>query len=108
MVDGHCERTLHSEENAILNTAREDLIGATAYVTATPCYRCTRLLVNSGVKKIYFLNNYDNSRGKELIEELTKSSGVELIQKKYNPKSLINEAITRLEGPGGSLYKKED
>ncbi len=107
MVDGHCERTLHSEENAILNTAREDLRDATAYVTATPCYRCTRLLINAGIKKIYFLSTYKNSRGREMTEELAKTSGVELVQKDYQPRELINEAITRLEGLGGSLHQED-
>jgi len=107
MIEGHCERTLHSEENAIINTAREDLRDATAYVTATPCYRCTKMLINSGVKKIYYMGFYGNSRGREHIEELAKTSGVEMVHFDLNAQELLDQAINRLREPGGSLFKKE-
>lgn len=42
---------LHSEENAILNCG-SDLEGATAYVTGFPCSRCTRMMIQKGIKKI--------------------------------------------------------
>ena len=52
MIKGHCERTLHGEENAIINTERADLVGSSAYVIATPCIRCAKMLVNTGVKEV--------------------------------------------------------
>lgn len=108
MIEGHCERTLHSEENAILNTAREDLRDATAYVTATPCYRCTRMLINSGVKKIYYMSVYQNSRGFDQIEELAKTSGVELVRFDLDAQQLLDQATQRLSEPGGILFKKTE
>lgn len=105
MIENHCERTLHGEENAIINTQRADLVGATAYVICTPCIRCAKILINTGVVEVNYLGEYANSRGKEYIRELSKQTKVEFIQHKLSPKKLIDEAIERLEGKGGALVK---
>ena len=107
IIEGHCERTLHGEENAVINTERTDLKNASAYIIGTPCYRCLRLLINSGVKEVKYLGQYSNSRGKHLIEELAANSKVKLIQVDISPKKLLDQAINRLKGPGGALYKKD-
>jgi dCMP deaminase len=106
IVENHCERTIHSEENAILNTNREDLKGAMAYMVDTPCLRCARLLVNSGICEIHYLREYTNSRGKEHLVELTKNADVKLVKHDLDPRKLIENSIKRLEGPGGALQKK--
>jgi len=104
MIDNHCERTLHGEENAIINTNKRDLFQATAYIIGTPCYRCTKLLVNSGVKQIKYLGQYSNSRGKQYIKKLTQTAGVKLIQSKLKPQDLFDQTIERLKVSGGALY----
>lgn len=106
IIDHHCERTLHGEENAIINTERSNLLNATAYVIATPCIRCAKLLANSGVQRINYLGEYQNARGKEYIKKLSKQTGIKFVQYKYQPQELINEALNRLKGPGGALHKK--
>ena len=106
MIENHCERTLHSEENAIINTSREDLRDSTAYVVFTPCYRCVKMLINSGVKKINYMGTYSNSRGREQIEELAKTSDVELNQFDLDAQKLLDQAVNRLSEPGGILFKK--
>lgn len=106
IIDNHCERTLHSEENALTNTERQNLIGATAYITATPCIRCAKLLVNAGIKEIKYLGEYSNSRGKEYNKTLSKQSGVKFTHFKADPQKLIQSAVSRLEGPGGILLSK--
>lgn len=108
MIDNHCERTLHGEENAALNTAREDLKGATAYIVGTPCIRCSRMLVNSGVKIINFLGEYSNSRGKEYIEELKKNAEVKFIQYDLDPEELLAQAVERLKGAGGAIRRRTE
>ncbi|EKE00158.1 MAG: hypothetical protein ACD_22C00082G0001 [uncultured bacterium] len=106
IIENHCERTLHSEENAILNSERANLVDATAYVTATPCIRCAKILVNAGVKEVKYLVEYKNSRGKEYIDQLSKETGVKFKHCKLDPRKLLNQAIERLEGPGGALESK--
>lgn len=72
-VDGACPRFLegsapgsnydnciaiHAEANALLHsdyTARRD--GGTLYVNGTPCYSCAKLIVNSGIERIVYLED---------------------------------------------------
>ncbi|MBK7804305.1 MAG: dCMP deaminase family protein [Chloracidobacterium sp.] len=46
-------KTIHAEENAVL-FAKQDLTGATAYVTHPPCANCAAKLVQSGVTRVVF------------------------------------------------------
>lgn len=60
--EGHCIRTIHAEMNAILQCAKfgvptED---AEIYVTHFPCLQCTKMIIQAGIKKIYYLNDYKN------------------------------------------------
>jgi dCMP deaminase len=64
MEDGHCVRTVHAEANAIVQAARSGvpIEGADAYVTASPCWGCFRLLANAGVVRIIFGEFYRDAR----------------------------------------------
>jgi len=45
---------IHGEENALLayNGSRQDIQGATAYVTGRPCYKCLRMLIQKGIRRV--------------------------------------------------------
>lgn len=60
MVDGHCERTIHAEQAAIILAAKHaiDLEGSVLIITHTPCVMCTKLLVEIGIKAIYIKESY--------------------------------------------------
>ncbi|MCP0886454.1 ComE operon protein 2 [Ligilactobacillus sp. WILCCON 0076] len=62
LVDGHCVRTIHAEMNAVLQCAKFGVAteGAEVYVTDFPCLQCTKMLLQAGIKKIYYLRNYHN------------------------------------------------
>lgn len=62
MENGHCVRTIHAEENAILQCARFGIstIGADLYVTGTPCARCRARLRQVGIRYIIYRNHYDD------------------------------------------------
>lgn len=45
---------VHAEANAILNSTK-DLKGARVYVTLFPCNECSKLLIQSGIKKVIYL-----------------------------------------------------
>ena len=47
---------VHAEPNAILNST-SNLKGATLYVTLFPCNDCTKLIIQSGIKHIVYLDN---------------------------------------------------
>jgi len=58
--DGGCRRTVHAEQNAIAQCALNGVNtnGATAYVTLSPCEPCFKLLVNAGITRIVYLEEY--------------------------------------------------
>ncbi len=60
MEDNHCVRTVHAEQNAILQAASNGvrIEGATVYVTASPCWLCFKACVNSGIKHVVFGEMY--------------------------------------------------
>ncbi|AGK85801.1 hypothetical protein Chy1_0034 [Mycobacterium phage Chy1] len=45
---------VHAEANALLYCDREDLIGATLYVTREPCYACSNLIAASGIERVVY------------------------------------------------------
>lgn len=107
MIDGHCERAVHGEANAIINTERSLLIGATAYMLGSPCLRCANGLISAGIKSFKCLGKYTNSLGKEHLENLCKEAGVELEYYDIEPSVLIEEAVARLKSKGGVMYQEE-
>lgn len=73
----HCVRTLHAEENAILQCAKDGikLNGATIYSKMVPCYNCAMRIVRVGIKRVVSLKRY-HADGPSI--ELFKSAGIEL------------------------------
>jgi dCMP deaminase len=51
---------LHAESNAITKLARSTSSseGATLYVTMAPCYECSKLIIQSGIKRVVYHENY--------------------------------------------------
>lgn len=72
---------VHAELNAILNYKGESLKGTTLYVTLIPCYECAKAIIQSGIKKIVYLNFRDYFTNKATFKML-KSAGVEIVQYK--------------------------
>lgn len=60
MVDGHCVRTVHAEQNAIAAAAKNgiSLKDTIAYVTARPCIHCMKLLYQAGIYHVKYLEDY--------------------------------------------------
>jgi dCMP deaminase len=49
---------VHSEENAICNCLdKKELINSTMFVTLFPCNECAKIIIQSGIKKIYYLED---------------------------------------------------
>ena len=56
----HCVRTLHAEENAILQAAQfgPPLVGATLYCKMTPCFRCAMKIIRVGIVRVVVKKRY--------------------------------------------------
>ncbi|MEO0059321.1 MAG: hypothetical protein RLZZ312_968 [Bacteroidota bacterium] len=69
---------LHAEANAILKVARstQSCEGATLYVTLSPCKDCSKLIHQSGIKRVVYQNGYSDDSGLQFLEK----AGVEVVQ----------------------------
>lgn len=76
--DGGCIRTIHAEANVVAMAARFGISteGAILYSTSSPCYDCAKLLINSGIKKVVYLEPYRDPKGRELL----KARGIEVVR----------------------------
>lgn len=68
---------LHAEANAILKVAgsTQSCKGATLYITLSPCQQCSKLIHQSGIKRVVYSNKYKDTSGLDFLEK----AGVELI-----------------------------
>lgn len=76
MVNGHCVRTLHAEQNAIIQGALHgvDVSASTMYVTHQPCLVCAKMAINAGIKRIVYAGQYPDNIACGFLDE----AGVEL------------------------------
>jgi dCMP deaminase len=53
-ITEHCVRTVHAEQNAICQAARQGIAldGSTLYCKMTPCRVCAMLIINCGIKRV--------------------------------------------------------
>lgn len=63
---------LHAEANAITKVAKSgnSSDGATLYVTTSPCMECSKLIIQSGIKRVVFTERYRVQKGLELLKEV--------------------------------------
>jgi dCMP deaminase len=77
-ITQHCVRTLHAEQNALLQAAKfgTAVEGATLYCKMTPCRICAMMIINAGIKRVVCEKRYHDDKG---TIELLKQAGVELV-----------------------------
>lgn len=61
---------LHAEANAITKVAKSNNSseGATLYITTAPCVECAKLIIQSGISRIVYYDEYHTKAGLELLE----------------------------------------
>ncbi len=71
-------RGIHAEQNAIIQAARYgvQIKGSDMYCTNLPCSICTKMIINAGIKRIFYQEGYAD----ELSEGLLAEAGIELVQ----------------------------
>jgi dCMP deaminase len=60
---------LHAEANAILKVARstQTCEGATLYITLSPCQECSKLIHQSGIKRVVYQHGYRDTTGVDFL-----------------------------------------
>ena len=62
---------VHAEQNALLNALEKkiDVKNSILFVTKQPCIICTKMLINAGIKRIIYLEEYPDNYSKKLLKE---------------------------------------
>ncbi len=68
---------LHAEANAILKVAKStnNCVGSTLYQTLSPCKDCSKLILQAGITKVVYINEYKDTAGIDFL----KNAGVETV-----------------------------
>ena len=69
---------LHAEANAISKVAKSNnsSMGATMYITASPCIECAKLIIQAGISRVVYSEEYRNPDGIDLL----RRAGIEVDQ----------------------------
>ncbi len=89
-VTQHCVRTVHAEQNAICQAARNGIAleGATLYCRMTPCRTCAMLIINCGIRRVVAESRYHAA---EESEDLFRQVGIELVYKSRETQTYENQ-----------------
>ena len=62
---------LHAESNAIMKVAKSTMSceGAELYTTTCPCFGCAKLIIQAGISKVYYTEDYRDMSGVELLKK---------------------------------------
>ncbi len=77
-VSKHCVRTVHAEQNAILQAALHGIStdGATLYIKFEPCFVCSKMIINAGIKRVVCQKKYHAA---DLTRKFFTEAGVDLV-----------------------------
>lgn len=96
LIDGHCVRTVHAEVNAITQCAKYGIEtdDSELFVTHFPCLNCTKSLIQAGITKVNYLNDY---RVDPYAKELLTKANIELNKVELKESYLkINNVVDEL------------
>lgn len=77
--DGHTKwYVLHAEANAILKLAAstQSAEGATLYLTLSPCRECSKLVLQAGIRRLVYIEEYSDGEGINFL----RNHGIEVLQ----------------------------
>jgi len=62
---------LHAESNAIMKVAKSTMScdGAELYTTTCPCFDCAKLIIQAGISKVYYCEDYRDMSGVDLLHK---------------------------------------
>jgi dCMP deaminase len=68
-TEENCYRTIHAEINAIAQAAKNgtSIRDADIYVTHTPCIHCFKVIINTGIRRVYYVQDYKRHTLTELL-----------------------------------------
>lgn len=69
---------LHAEANAITKVAKSNnnSLGSTLYITTSPCVECSKLIIQSGIVRVVYSQEYRDRSGLDLLER----AGIDVVR----------------------------
>lgn len=69
---------LHAEANAITKVAKSanNCDGSTLYITAAPCIECSKLIIQAGIRRVVYCDEYRSEEGLDLLRRV----GIECVR----------------------------
>lgn len=103
LVENHCIRTNHGEDNALLNCLDLSRIkNGVATMIGNPCYPCARKIIGKKIKKLRYIGTYKNALGFDHVKDLCEQKGVTMeFVDVSEVLTTLQKAIEFLQGPGG-------
>ena len=85
MRDDHCIRTVHAEQNAIIQAAVNGVstVGSTMYVTHFPCLHCSKTLINARVVRVVFQRDYPDLEADRMLRAANIEVSTPKLDKQY-------------------------
>lgn len=79
-IGEHCIRTVHAEQNAICQAAKQGIAveGAELYCSMTPCRTCAMLIIQCVIKKVHCVSHYPHKDIEENTLYLFNYAGIEI------------------------------
>lgn len=109
VVGNHCVRTIHAEMNALLQCSKYGIpvAGSTLYVTHFPCLQCSKAIIQSGIKHVFYAKDYKNDT---YAQRLFEQSGITVQHIPFDERNLdfsgehkqelINELLVKMASLG--------
>ena len=89
---------VHAELNAILNANGRDLRGCTLYVALFPCNECTKAIIQSGIREVFYLSDkYADTMGNIASKRMLMAAGVKFTRLRAKTKSITLSLIPEEE-----------
>lgn len=107
MVENHCIRTNHGEENALLNCLDLSRVkDGVATIIGYPCFPRARKVIGKNIRRLRYVGTYENALGFEHVKELCEQKDViiEFVDVSEVFQTL-QKALDFLQGPGGPFRK---
>ena len=89
---------VHAELNAVLNANGRDLRGCSLYVALFPCNECTKAIIQSGIKEVFYLSDkYADTMGNIASKRMLQAAGVKFTQLRAKTKEITLSLIPEEE-----------
>lgn len=65
------KEVLHAESNAITKCSKScySSLNSTLYITLSPCFECSKLIIQAGIKEVIYLEEYRHTQGIDLLKK---------------------------------------